>query len=570
MTPNDRYRLWRERAITEHDQSAVEAMSPEERTSAFDGLIAFGTAGLRAVMGPGTARMNVLTVRLTARALAAAIPERPETFSGTGICVCYDSRRNSRLFAETCAAALAEAGFPVLFFEEMRPTPEISFAVRHYGCAAGVNITASHNPKEYNGLKVYGSDGGQLVPGPAAAVAAHMDEGKLFLPPPPFSFEEALEDGRIQMLGKETDEAFLTRVLETAAPCGAGLSGFPIVYTPFHGTGAKVIPEALKRMGADRVYCVAEQMVPDGDFSTVASPNPEYKESFRLAEELADRVGADWIIGSDPDADRIAVEYRTAEGTFEHPSFQAVGSVLFEWYANRLKQAGTLPEKPVLLKSIVTGRLAGEAARALGCACRETFTGFKYITAEKDRLEKAGGGRVIFSFEESYGCMAGDYCRDKDAVGAAVLLCCMAAELAEKRLTLGDAIRDMYGRYGFFAEKTVSIICTGADAVRRIARVMRDLRLTPPTEAAGRRVLAWEDMLNGTAGGPDANGMPNSGLKGEDVLRYRLEDGCGILLRPSGTEPKLRIYLTAACRQEDSGRVLGELERWGRALIPDP
>ena len=568
MTPNDRYRLWRELAGPEGGPAA--AMTEDEIASAFDGLIAFGTAGLRAVMGPGSARMNVLTVRLAARALAKTIPVLPETFSGTGVCICYDSRRNSRLFAETCAAVMAEAGFPVLFFEDLRPTPEISFAVRRYGCAAGINITASHNPREYNGLKVYGSDGGQLVPGPAAAVAERMDEADLFLAPPDVTFRQALEEGRIRLLGRETDEAFLACVLETAEPCGAIPPEFPIVYTPFHGTGAKVIPEALRRKGAGRLFCVTEQMAPDGDFSTVASPNPEYKESFRLAEELADRVGADWIVGSDPDADRVAVEYRAEDGTFVHPSFQAVGSVLFEWYVNRMKQAGRLPEKPVLMKSIVTGRLAGEAARALGCGCRETFTGFKYITAEKDRLEREGEGRVVFSFEESFGCMAGDYCRDKDAVGASVLLCCMAAELAERGLTLGDAIRDLYRRYGYFAEKTVSVTCTGPDAARRIARVMRELRNQPPEEAAGRRVLLWEDMLEGTAGGPEADREPPCGLKGEDVLRYRLEGGCGILLRPSGTEPKLRIYLSALCPQEESGRVLAELERWGKALIPDP
>ena len=568
MTPTERYRLWRE--LSDRAGAPFETMTEEEITSAFDGLIAFGTAGLRAVMGQGSARMNVLTVRLTARALAKTIPELPETFSGTGVCVCYDSRRNSRLFAETCALALAEAGFPVLFFEDLRPTPEISFAVRHYGCAAGINITASHNPKEYNGLKVYGSDGGQLVPGPAAAVAAHMDEEALFLPPPKFSFREALERGTIRLLGKETDEAFLSCVIETAAPCGKIPSAFPIVYTPFHGTGAKVIPEALRRMGAERVYCVADQMLPDGDFPTVDSPNPEYRESFRMAEELADRVGADWIIGSDPDADRIAVEYRSEKGTFEHPSFQAVGSVLFEWYLDRLKRAGCLPDEPVLLKSIATGRLAGEAARALGCGCRETFTGFKYITAEKDRLEEAGEGRVVFSFEESYGCMVGDYCRDKDAVGAAVLLCLLAAELAGQGRTLGDAIREMYGRYGYCAEKTVSITCTGPDAARKIARVMWKLRNEPPERAAGRRILLWEDMLDGTAGGPEAGPETATALKGENVLRYRLEEGCGILLRPSGTEPKLRIYLSALCPQEESGRILAELEKWGRSLIPDP
>ena len=568
MTPTDRYRMWRELSGTAGSPSAP--MTEEEIAAAFDGLIAFGTAGLRAVMGQGSARMNVLTVRLTARALAMTIPELPDTFSGTGVCVCYDSRRDSRLFAETCALALAEKGFPVLFFENLRPTPEISFAVRQYGCAAGINITASHNPKEYNGLKVYGSDGGQLVPGPAAAVAAHMDEADLFLPPPELSFRQAMEQGHIRLLGKETDEAFLSCVLATAAPCGPIPSDFPIVYTPFHGTGASVIPEALRRMGAGKVYCVAEQMVPDGDFSTVGSPNPEYRESFRMAEELADRVGADWIIGSDPDADRIAVEYRTAGGTFDHPSFQAVGSVLFEWYVDKLKRAGELPEKPVLLKSIVTGRLAGEAAAALGCDCRETFTGFKYITAEKDRLEKAGEGRVVFSFEESFGCMAGDYCRDKDAVGASVLLCSLAAELAGRGLTLGDAIREMYERYGFCAEKTVSITCTGPDAVRKIARVMRDLRNEPPERAAGRRVLLWEDMLDGTTGGPEADPETSTALKGENVLRYRLEDGSGILLRPSGTEPKLRIYLSALCPQEDSVPVLAELEKWGRSLIPDP
>ncbi|MBR6952014.1 MAG: phospho-sugar mutase [Oscillospiraceae bacterium] len=554
----------------EGEPDALAAMTERETESAFEGLISFGTAGLRAVMGPGSARMNVLTVRLTARALAKTIPEHPETFAGTGVCICYDSRRNSRLFAETCAAVMAEAGIPVLFFGELRPTPEISFAVRHYGCAAGINITASHNPKEYNGLKVYGGDGGQLVPGPAAAVAAHMEEAELFLGPPAVSFEQALEEGKIRILGKETDEAFFRAVLEMAAPCGRIPSGFPIVYTPFHGTGAKVIPEVLRRLGADRLFCVEEQMIPDGDFPTVDSPNPEYKESFRLAERLADRVGADWIIGSDPDADRIAVEYRTEKGTFDHPSFQAVGSVLFEWYAGRLKETGRLPEKPVLMKSIVTGRLAGEVARAQGFGCRETFTGFKYITAEKDRLERNGEGRVVFSFEESYGCMAGDYCRDKDAVGAAALLCCMAADLAAHGMTLGDAIRDCYERYGYWAEKTVSITCTGTDSARRIARVMRELRREPPEEAAGRRVLQWEDMLDGRTGGSEADRRPTSDLKGEDVLRYHLEGGCSILLRPSGTEPKLRIYLSALCSRKDSGRVVEELEEWGLGLIPDP
>ena len=567
MTAKERYERWLRLAAAAGDVSGdAAALSDEEREEAFEGLIPFGTSGLRAVMGPGTARMNVLTVRLAAGALARAIPDRPDVFGGTGVCVCYDCRNSSRIFAETCAEVLAEAGIPVLFFGDMRPTPEISFAVLHYGCAAGINITASHNPKEYNGLKIYSSDGGQLVTEPAEAIAARMHEEDLYRPAPAVRFEEAVRNGTVRLLGEETDEAFLEQVFRTAAPCGRISADLKIVYTPFHGTGREVIPRALRAMGAEKLFCVPEQMVPDGDFSTVASPNPEYPESFRLAEELADREGADWIVGSDPDADRVAVLYRGPDGKFVHPDFNVTGSVLFVWYLEKLRTAGALPERPVMMKSIVTAPLAGAAAEQLGCACRETFTGFKYITAEMDRLQQAGEGTVIFSFEESYGCMTGNYCRDKDAVSAAVLLCIMAGELASHGKTFADAEEEYYARFGYGETRTVSLTAPGLAGRRRIAGAMEKLRTEPPEEVAGLKVLAREDMLAGVRTDAAGNAEPTA-LKGEDVLRLTLSGGSEALIRPSGTEPKLRVYVSARGEKDECGRIRADLERWARSLL---
>ena len=380
---------------------------------------------------------------------------------------------------------MAGNGIPVRIFESLRPTPELSFAVREYGCIAGVNVTASHNPKEYNGYKVYWQDGAQLPPHHAEAIAKKMEELDFFASIKRMDYDEAVEKGLITVMGAETDEKFLSNVMgqvNDKAAVEKVADTFKMVYTPFHGTGYKLIPEALRRLGMKHVICVPEQMVIDGNFPTVVSPNPENPEGFYLAIDLARENDVDFILGTDPDSDRVGIMIRNHSGEYRPVTGNQTGVLLLDYLIGAMRRSGKMPEKPVALKTIVTTEMARKVAESNGVTCYDTFTGFKFMAEKKNALEAAGEGKVIFSYEESYGYMLGDYVRDKDAVTASMLLTEMAAWYAAQGMTLFDALEKLYEKYGHYAEKTYNLVMPGLDGLKDMAQLMKNLRENPPAE----------------------------------------------------------------------------------------
>lgn len=533
---------------SERDELLSIADNDEEIESRFFAPLSFGTAGLRGVMALGTNRMNIHVIRHATQAFAEVILRRKG--QDCEVAVCHDCRNNSRLFAEEVSSVMAANGIRVRLFEDMRPTPELSFAIRKYACAAGINITASHNTREYNGYKVYWSDGAQLPPAEAALVAERMAEIDIFASIKHTDFRRALADGKIVLMGEETDEAFLKAVLGEATDrdvVAAVADKFKVVYTPFHGTGRLLVPEALRRLGIKHLYTVEEQMIPDGNFPTVESPNPELPEGFKLAEKLAKEVDADIIIGTDPDADRIAVLVRDRD-CYRHLSGHKTGVLLLDFIIASKNRSNTLPDNPVALKTIVTTDMARRAAEAAGISMFDTFTGFKFMAERKNELEAAGEGNVIFSYEESYGYMVGDYVRDKDAVTAAVLITEMAAWYYSRGYTLLDALRELSKKLGYHGEETASLVMPGIEGMRDMENLMSQLRTSPPAEIAGTSVISHRDYLPGLEYGEGREtALP---LKGSNVLRFDLSDGTAVLIRPSGTEPKIKVYILARGKSE--------------------
>ena len=573
MNYTESYAYWlASAALTEDEKNELRAISGNDKEieSRFYGGLEFGTAGLRGMMGLGTARMNIHVIRHATRAFAEVILAEGPEFASKGIAICYDCRNNSREFARAAACVMAGSGIPVRIFSEMRPTPELSFAVRHYGCAAGLNVTASHNPKEYNGYKVYWSDGAQLPPNKAALIKGRMEANDVFAFGPGMDYDEAAAKGIITELGKETDDAFLECVMGEATDYDTVASvadSFKIVYTPFHGTGREMVPYVLRRLGIKNIYPVEEQMIPDGNFSTVASPNPENPEGFALAIKLADRVGADFILGTDPDTDRLGIMVRDRDGSFRPVSGNKTGVLLLDYVIGARKRAGTMPEKPVALKTIVTTEMAREAAENNGVRCFDTFTGFKFMAEKKNALEAAGEGKVIFSYEESYGYMMGDYVRDKDAVTGSLVVAEMAAWYAARGMSLWDAIDELSGKYGFFDERTVNLYMPGLDGMERMAKVMESLRKDPPAEIAGTPVITRSDYLDGSCTDVRSGEKSEMELSGSNVLRFALSDGTVILARPSGTEPKIKVYVLArGASAEECLKKLDEYGSWAESL----
>ena len=565
MTAETEYARWLAAdVLTAAERAELESIRDDdaERESRFGRSLEFGTAGLRGVMGMGTNRMNLYVIRQATQAFAESIVD--EGKAAMGAAVCYDCRHMSREFARAAACVFAANGIPVRLFEDMRPTPELSFAVREYGCAGGVNITASHNPKEYNGYKVYGADGAQLGPEAAAEVKRRMDGIDLFTGPRIADYDEAVRSGLITLMGAETDEAFLrnvcTLILEPEEVHRAA-EEFTVVYTPFHGVGRELVPEALRRLGLKRIVCEPKQMVPDGDFPTVASPNPENPEGFYLAKDLAERENADLIIGTDPDSDRVAVMARDKTGAFAALTGNQTGALLIDYLIGAMGRAGALPERPVVCKTIVTTELARAAAEGGGARCVDTFTGFKFMAAKKNSLEAAGEGKVIFSFEESIGYMAGDFVRDKDAVTASLLLAEMAVWYHNRGMTLWDGLEALYEKYGWYGERTVNLMMPGLDGPERMAALMAGLRAEPPRGIAGTAVRAITDYADGTVTELADGVTRQSELSGSDVLRYALEDGTVILVRPSGTEPKIKVYVLA--RGDSEAQRAERIEKYG-------
>ena len=554
----------------EKDELAALSHNAGEIEDRFFSLLQFGTAGLRGVMGVGLRRMNVHVIRHATQAFANVILAEGKDFAAQGVAICYDCRVHSQEFARAAAEVMAGNGIPVRLFEAMRPTPELSFAVREYGCAAGLNVTASHNPPEYNGYKVYWSDGAKLPPQHAAAIAAQMEQLDVFDDIQSLAYETALEKGLITLMGKETDDKFLAHVLaqiNDKASVAKVADTFTMVYTPFHGTGYQQIPYVLGELGIRHLHCVPEQMVIDGTFPTVKSPNPETPESFALALDLAKKVNADLILGSDPDADRVAIQVKDKTGQYVQISGNQTGVLLLDYLIGAKKRAGTLPADAVALKSLVTTDMARVVAEANGVKSYNTFTGFKFMAEKKNQLEAAGQGHVIFSYEESIGYMIGDYVRDKDAVTASLLLTEMTAWYAAQGMTLLDALDALYAKYGYYGEKTLNLVMPGLEGMALMANLMAKLRQTPPAEIAGTTVLRQKDYQDGTERDTASGAVSPMALVGSNVLAYDLADETTIVVRPSGTEPKIKVYVLAKGKDStDSQEKVAKYAAWAETL----
>ena len=537
-------------ALSDAERAELESIrnDPKEIESRFYGPLEFGTAGLRGIMAVGLHNMNIHVIRWATQGFAQVICAEGEEGKRRGVAICMDCRNHSMEFARAAAEVCAANGIHVRIFESLRPTPELSFAVREYRCQAGINVTASHNPKEYNGYKVYWEDGAQLPPHHADAIAAALEQIDVFNGIRRMDFDEAVKAGLIETMGEETDRKFMANVTamindkETVAKVA---DTFKLVYTPFHGCGYKLVPEALRTLGIKHLICEPKQMVIDGDFPTVVSPNPENPEGFYLAVDLAKKEGADFILGSDPDADRVGIMVRTSDGEFKVLTGNQTGVLLLDYLIGAKQRTGKMPANPVALKTIVTTEMARKVAETNGLKCYDTFTGFKFLAEKKDKLENAGEGKVIFAYEESYGYMLGDYVRDKDAVTAALSLTEMAAWYAGQGMTLYDALLACYEKYGYYGEKTLNLVMPGLDGLKKMADLMANLRAQPPVEIAGVGVLQQKDYKDGSVVNVADGARSTMDLSGSNVLRYEMADGTSLIVRPSGTEPKVKVYILA-------------------------
>ena len=529
----------------------------------------FGTAGLRGIMRPGINGMNVYTVRQATQGLASELLASGEGAAARGVVIAFDSRHNSLKFAREAARVLRANGIKVYIFDDIRPTPELSYAVRKLGCAAGINVTASHNPKEYNGYKVYGGDGAQLSPELADAVSARIAEVDVLSGALTCDYDEAVGGGGIVIVGQELDRAYLAEVRAQSARPEAlrGAPGFKIVYTPLHGAGYKLVPEILKLSGLPELLIVREQGSPDGDFPTVKHPNPEYAEAFVLGKELAEKHGASLVIATDPDCDRVGVSAKGADGEYKTITGNQMGAILLDYIIEARREAGKLPANACAVKTIVTTNLIDKICAANGVGLVSVLTGFKFIGEKIKEFEESGSRTYIFGFEESYGYLAGTYARDKDAVVASMLIAEMAAYYRARRgIGLSEALEGLYKKYGYYAESTANIYMEGPDGAERIASLTRALRAAPPAAFGGAAVTRARDYLAGRVTRPGSAEVEPTGLPKSDVLYYELADGCDVIVRPSGTEPKIKIYVLArGSSAEGAARRCAELAEAAKA-----
>ena len=544
----EEYQHWLDSpSLTEQEWAELDAIRDDEKEieNRFYAPLSFGTAGLRGTMKVGLHHMNIHIIRHATQAFADVIAAEGEEAKSKGIAIAYDCRNNGTDFAREAACVMAANGIHVRLFDALRPTPELSFAVRYYGCTAGLNITASHNTKEYNGYKVYWSDGAQLPPKQADDIAKRMEEIDVFTGFKTVRYEDALADGRIEILSDETDEAFLAEVMKQVIDKDAVAKvadDFKIVYTPFHGCGHKLVPEALKRLGMKHVFPVPEQMVIDGNFPTVVSPNPENPEGFYLAIDLAKKVGSDLIIGTDPDSDRVGTMVRKGDEYVTITGNQ-MGCLLLDYIIQARKATGQLDPMAGALNSIVSTPMARVIAETNGVHFEDTFTGFKFMAERIAEWEAAGTYKYIFAFEESYGYMVGDYVRDKDAVTASMLIAEMAAHYHAMGMTLLDAIDALYKKYGYFKEKTLNLVMPGLDGLQKMAALMKSLREDPPKEIGGEKVARIRDYADGSIYVSGLGKVDKTPFWGSNVLYFELADGSNFIVRPSGTEPKIKVYL---------------------------
>ena len=535
MSHREPYQRWLNAPqLTECQRQELAGLSDEEARDRFYRTLSFGTAGLRGLMGMGLNRMNEYIVRQATDAFAQVILESGQ--AEKGICICYDCRINSRFFAKEAAHVMRCRGIPVWLFRDCRPTPQLSFAVRQFGAAAGINVTASHNPKEYNGFKVYGEGGAQLPTHMADKVAEKMALLDPLAPRP-----ESDSMAPLTWLEEDFDEQYINAVLQCAiAPEHLAEDAFPIVYTPFHGVGGAIVPEVLRRAGLKHIVFVQEQMAPDGTFPTVISPNPEDPAGFALAVKYAKKHNIDFLVGTDPDSDRVGIVVRDKNGEYVPVSGNRTGSLLLHYILTAGREKGLLPEHPALVKTIVTSDLPRVIAEKNGCASFSTFTGFKYMAEKVAQLEQEGKYRYVLAYEESYGYMIGDHARDKDGVVGALLLCEMAAWYRSRGMTVLEGLDELLQTYGAYGEVTRSVMLPGEDGSLRMARIMEQLRQQPPAEWDGIPVESWVDYEPGRCYRGDS--VTELELQGSNVLEYRLATGEKLIVRPSGTEPKIKIY----------------------------
>ncbi len=564
MEWRQKYEQWlREPQLDPELKRLLEQRRNDERwlEDCFYKNLEFGTGGMRGEIGPGTNRMNMYTVRKASEGLARYIQSFGDEAKQCGVVIAYDSRHKSPEFAMEAAKTLATNGIQTYVFDELRPTPELSFAVRYLRAFAGIVITASHNPPEYNGYKVYGEDGGQLPPAVADQVIRYVNEVENELAIHVEDEETLREKGLIRIIGSEVDDAYIHAVKTISIhPELAREAAINIVFTPLHGTSNKPVRRALAELGYQNVFVVKEQELPDPNFSTVASPNPEEHAAFAMAMELGKQVNADLLIATDPDADRMGVAVTNDKGNYVVLTGNQTGGLLLHYLLSQRKAQGTLPENGVVLKTIVTSEFGREIAASFGLETVDTLTGFKFIGEKMKEYEQTGQYAFQFGYEESYGYLIGDFVRDKDAVQAAVLAAEVCAFYKKQGLSLYEALLQLFDQYGYYREGQRSLTLKGKEGAEAIAAILASFRQQPPVEAAGKKVTVIEDYktkerTNTLTGEKTAIDLPTS-----NVLKYILEDGSWFCLRPSGTEPKMKAYFgVKGTSLEDSEERLARL-----------
>ncbi|HAP3050175.1 TPA: phospho-sugar mutase [Enterococcus faecalis] len=560
------YQQWlNEENIPENLKNELKDLNtdPEKCEDAFYAPLEFGTAGMRGILGAGINRMNIFTVRQATEGLARFMDTQDPETKRRGVAIAYDSRHMSPEFAMEAAKTLAKHDIPSFVFESLRPTPELSFAVRYFKAFAGIMITASHNPAAYNGYKVYGEDGGQMPPADADALTKYVRSIENSLKIDVLSDEEVAHSGLINIVGEEVDNAYLKEIKtvtinqELINEMGKELK---LVYTPLHGTGKMLGEKALKQAGFEKIVLVPEQAVADPDFTTVKSPNPEEHSAFEYAIRLGEKEGADLLIATDPDADRLGAAVRMPNGDYQVLTGNQLGSIMIHYILEAHQQAGTLPQNAAVLKSIVSSELATAIAEKYNTKMFNVLTGFKFIAEKIQQYEEDHSQTFMFGFEESYGYLVKPFVRDKDAIQALVLLAEVAAFYKKQGKTLYDGLQDIFEEFGYFEEKTISVTMSGIEGSGKIKALMAKCREQAPTEFAGIQVAQTEDFKELTRTFADGQ-TEQLQTPPSDVLKYHLEDGSWIAIRPSGTEPKIKFYLaTKATSSSEASEKIAAFE----------
>ena len=571
MTYQDNFKKWLDYAeLPDYLRQDLNSMDEKTKEDAFYTNLEFGTAGMRGLIGAGTNRINIYVVRQATEGLARLIEEKGDEFKKRGVAIAYDSRHFSPEFAFESAAVLAKHGIKSYVFESLRPTPELSFAVRHLGTFAGIMITASHNPAPFNGYKVYGEDGGQMPPHDADALTNYIRAIEN-----PFAIEVAdveaeKASGLIEVIGDAIDAEYLKEVKDVNInqklidEYGKDMK---IVYTPLHGTGEMLARRALAQAGFDSVEVVEAQAVADPDFSTVKSPNPESQAAFALAEELGRKVGADVLVATDPDADRVGVEVLQKDGSYLNLSGNQIGAIMAKYILEAHKSAGTLPANAALCKSIVSTDLVTKIAESYGATMFNVLTGFKFIAEKIQEFEEKHNHTYMMGFEESFGYLIKPFVRDKDAIQAVLVVAELAAYYRSRGLTLADGIEEIYKEYGYFAEKTISVTLSGVDGAEQIKAIMAKFRDNAPKEFNATTISVTEDFKAQTSTAADGT-VTSLTTPPSDVLKYTLADGSWIAVRPSGTEPKIKFYIAVVGdSNEDAQAKIAAIEAEINAFI---